>query len=659
MRARIVLPVFAGVLAGALTVAGGASAEPTSGVDSALFRSSYDAGGVFSLEGARLMPKRDVSFKLLVSYSRSPLVLAVPGIGATPGDTTEDRVLRYVVTMDMAFGMTLSDRVAIGINAAAYRTATGRGYGTRGRFQQMRGVIAKPSTGVIALRPISNLDPSANPDNSSTYLGDGIAGPLDARFGLKLALVERPQLAITAIGTVALPFGDDEMLLGDHNLVFEPALAVDWRVDRIRATRLVGNVAARLRERTVLQSYDSVAMGASPADAQAILDVGSELVVGLGGVYELTPRVVAALEAQAFIPLPGGASWGDCRLYSFASCDTLGASDYFAGAKRGDFTTQATLGMMWRVSTDVTASVMAGTGQLGARGDDVRITTGIVWAPQPSGGSAGGRNDRDSDGVPDSVDGCAEESEDKDGFQDEDGCPDRDNDGDGSADGEDQCASEPEDKDGFQDEDGCPERDNDADGTTDVSDRCPNEGEDQDGFEDDDGCPDDDNDGDGFADKSDRCPNEPETINGFEDDDGCPDVRGTSGPEERADRIDLKGATVAFGRGAALTAPTRQLLGQVATLIKNRRLAIRIEVHVALGTRSNNPAQIAAQKRRDRTVSQQRARAIAEYLAGQGVAPQLVQAVGLGSDRPLGPANPTDPVNERVDFIKAQQGGTP
>jgi hypothetical protein len=36
-----------------------------------------------------------------------------------------------------------------------------------------------------------------------------------------------------------------------------------------------------------------------------------------------------------------------------------------------------------------------------------------------------------------------------------------------------------------------------------------------------------------------------------------------------------------------------------------------------------------------------------------------VQAVGLGADRPLGTANPTDPVNERVDFIKAQQGGAP
>ncbi len=33
-----------------------------------------------------------------------------------------------------------------------------------------------------------------------------------------------------------------------------------------------------------------------------------------------------------------------------------------------------------------------------------------------------------------------------------------------------------------------------------------------------------------------------------------------------------------------------------------------------------------------------------------------VQAVGIGSDRPLGSAAATDPINERVDLIKAQQG---
>ncbi|HET9622231.1 MAG TPA: OmpA family protein [Kofleriaceae bacterium] len=637
--------------------AGRAAADPSSGIDGALFRNSYDANGIFALEGARLMPRRDISFKFDVSYGHAPLTLAVPGIGRAAGDTADDRILKYLVTLDMTFGMTVADRVAIGIDVAGYRTATDAGFGVRGRYG-IGGQILRPSTGLIALRPLSNIDQSANPNDPNAFLGDGLAGPLDARFGLKVALIQRPLFAVTAIGSVFLPFGDDQVLLGDANLVFEPKLAVDWRKDRIHATRLVGNVAARLRERTVLEGYDTQAAGATPADAKAFLDVGSELVIGLGGVYELSPQWTAALEAQAFLPLPAAASWGDCFTYAGARCASLKSTDYFAGAKYGDPTALVTGGLTARLTSDVTAHVIVGTSAFGARGEDVRVTTGIVWAPQPGGGGGGiGRGDRDGDGIPDSVDACPDEAEDKDGFQDDDGCPDLDNDGDGIADDVDQCPNEPEDKDGFHDDDGCPDLDNDGDGVPDAVDKCPNDPEDKDGFEDEDGCPDDDNDGDGIADKLDKCPNDPETVNGFEDEDGCPDVRGTTGPEERPDRIDLKGAPVTFARGA-LSPPTRQLMNQVAALIKAHRLAVRVEVHVALGTRSGNAGQVAAQKKKDKQTAQQRARLITDYLISQGVAPQQLQAVGIGSDRPIA-ANPSDPANDRVDFIKAQQGGVP
>ena len=48
-------------------------------------------------------------------------------------------------------------------------------------------------------------------------------------------------------------------------------------------------------------------------------------------------------------------------------------------------------------------------------------------------------------------------------------------DGDGVLDDVDQCPRVPEDKDGFQDEDGCPDPDNDKDGVPDVTDKCPDE----------------------------------------------------------------------------------------------------------------------------------------------------------------------------------------
>ena len=126
-----------------------------------------------------------------------------------------------------------------------------------------------------------------------------------------------------------------------------------------------------------------------------------------------------------------------------------------------------------------------------------------------------GPKDSDGDGIPDDQDKCPNAPEDKDGFQDADGCPDPDNDGDGIPDVSDKCPMEPEDKDGFQDADGCPDPDNDGDGIADTADKCPNEPEDKDGFQDEDGCPDPDNDGDGIPDVSDKCPNQPETKNGY------------------------------------------------------------------------------------------------------------------------------------------------
>ncbi len=134
------------------------------------------------------------------------------------------------------------------------------------------------------------------------------------------------------------------------------------------------------------------------------------------------------------------------------------------------------------------------------------------------------RRDEDRDGIFEDVDRCIDEPEDRDGFEDTDGCPDPDNDRDGIADVSDRCPNEPEDRDGLADEDGCPDADADADGVADSADRCPREAEDRDGFEDDDGCPDTDDDADGIPDAHDRCRTDVESPNGHEDDDGCPDT---------------------------------------------------------------------------------------------------------------------------------------
>ncbi len=65
--------------------------------------------------------------------------------------------------------------------------------------------------------------------------------------------------------------------------------------------------------------------------------------------------------------------------------------------------------------------------------------------------------DADDDGIEDDLDKCPQRAEDKDGFEDSDGCPELDNDNDGVIDGLDQCQGKPETKNGFQDDDGCPD----------------------------------------------------------------------------------------------------------------------------------------------------------------------------------------------------------
>jgi OmpA-OmpF porin, OOP family len=82
--------------------------------------------------------------------------------------------------------------------------------------------------------------------------------------------------------------------------------------------------------------------------------------------------------------------------------------------------------------------------------------------------------DNDHDGVLDLNDRCPNEP----GPGVNGGCPfvaNSDRDADGVADQNDKCPDDPEDRDGFQDSDGCPDPDNDGDGILDVNDKCPME----------------------------------------------------------------------------------------------------------------------------------------------------------------------------------------
>ena len=85
--------------------------------------------------------------------------------------------------------------------------------------------------------------------------------------------------------------------------------------------------------------------------------------------------------------------------------------------------------------------------------------------------------DNDRDGIPDTQDRCPNEHAGSMPDPLQRGCPraaGSDRDGDGVPDDRDKCPDDPEDRDGFQDADGCPDPDNDRDGIPDKDDACPN-----------------------------------------------------------------------------------------------------------------------------------------------------------------------------------------
>jgi outer membrane protein OmpA-like peptidoglycan-associated protein len=279
------------------------------------------------------------------------------------------------------------------------------------------------------------------------------------------------------------------------------------------------------------------------------------------------------------------------------------------------------------------------------------------------------KGDLDKDGVPNKSDKCPMEPEDKDGFQDEDGCPETDNDKDGIADANDKCPLLAEDMDGFEDQDGCPDLDNDKDGVVDAKDKCPNDAqgadgkdgcpnldkdgdgidntadkcpadaEDKDGFQDDDGCPEPDNDKDGIADASDKCPNAPETMNGFQDEDGCPDVA-----IKKGGKLVLKG--VYFKTGSAELLP--ESFGTLDTLAE--QLANMPEVRLEVQGHTDNVGSAAKNKK----LSAARAESVVQYLVSKGIAKERLRPFGYGSEKPMGDNKTAEgrAVNRRVELLR-------
>ncbi len=382
---------------------------------------------------------------------------------------------------------------------------------TEAQFSGAYGVTDKIQIG--AMLPVifslqgSGLDPTTGMADAN---GLQVTGLGDLLVEGKMRLWRDQGFAVAGLAGVTIPtsFGSDgSQFIGDNLPTFRAGVAGQYTKGAFSAG---ANLGFLLRKPRTIYSDT----------------IGQQLTWGVAAAYRITDRFSVV-----------GEGFGRAGLFTFDR-----------------YTSPVELDAGLRVIVATSFAVVLGGGG--------GVIKGAIGSPElqffASVGYAPDLRDSDGDGIPNSRDNCPLVPEDKDGFQDEDGCPDDDNDGDGIPDKDDKCPNQAEDHDGFQDDDGCPDPDNDKDGILDLDDKCPNdpedgkppypkdgcpadkrdsdgdgipdlydqcplEAEDYDGFEDGDGCPDLDNDGDGIPDDKDKCPLCPEDKDGFQDEDGCPD----------------------------------------------------------------------------------------------------------------------------------------
>ncbi|HTJ82899.1 MAG TPA: OmpA family protein [Polyangiaceae bacterium] len=479
---------------------------------------------------------------------------------------------------------------------------------------------------------------------------DGLSG-----FGISDPLLEgkirffgdsKSPVALGGAVDVAFPLGQ---VVGEDKYIGDSPIAVGWRGI---ADFQIGDFFATANLRGIYRGENSLG-------STTVGPLEFRYAAGLG--YQITP--IFAVEAEGF---------GTTQFAATKGTNTLEADGAVVIAP---------------LSTGLAFTVGGGAGIIEGVGTPTfRVLGGVTFSMEAG--------DQDGDGIDDNSDKCPTVKEDKDEFEDEDGCPEDDNDKDSVPDAKDKCPLKAETINGFQDDDGCPDTtqdtdqdgipderdkcpkdagkmltpefygcpDTDNDGVPDPADKCPTEAEDTDGFQDTDGCPDPDNDNDGVPDAADECGDQPETKNGFKDEDGCPD----SAPDKDGDGIpDALDKCPAIPENLNGIEDEDGCPDKGPTLVEVKADEIKILQRVEFETSSDKikgaPSfavldavvgalkvhpeitKVEVQGHTDNTgdatqnkdLSQKRADAVVKYLTEKGIAATRLSGKGYGQDKPI------------------------
>ncbi len=593
IRACVVAAVLGGL--GAVGLSALAVAEPAGNIDLNAFRPAMDSRGYLTVNASQVLGDKEISFGLgALDWGHS--LLKLDGMGNT-------------YSIDDMIGATLIG--AFGIHAGPAELEFG------------------------ASVPFLIMSGDRGPDvgqNEFKLDGQGI-GNIGVHFKTRFLKTSRgPHIGLGVIASLYLPTANPtDRFLGEASrsngttsgkLVPQVMGILDKEFGRTGRLRMSLNAGIRIRSSETFVNNDPGNDNAPITNGT--VTAGSEIPFGFGIAYALSRQKFDLVgEVIGSIPLGDHTNYqplealGGVKLYlarnSFLS---LGVGRGLVPDKGANPGFRAMIGIVFEPN-------------IGDRDGD-GIKDDVDKCPDEPEDFDGFEDedgcpdpDNDHDGVPDVDDRCPDIP----GPKENDGCPitaNNDRDGDGIPDNVDKCPDQPEDKDGFQDEDGCPDPDNDGDGIPDNVDLCPNDPEDKDGFEDADGCPDPDNDHDRIPDKDDKCPNEPETYNGYQDEDGCPDRGRVVVTETSIEILDV----IYFEYDKAVILPKSfPILDAVAATLQGNPSIQLVEIQGHTDERGDDAYNL--------DLSDRRAKAVMKYLVDKGVDAKRLTAQGYGETQPL------------------------
>ena len=473
-----------------------ASGQTLPSVDTSTWRPSIDPRAGLVLEPSTTPGPWQWNVAAWLSYAQAPVVLRDPS-----SSSVVLQPLSHVLGVDLTAGVGLGSRAAIGIDVPVFLWQDG----TSGLPAAISSSGSVPTSGIGDIAILGKGTLVSN-DHQGIPLGFGLA----------------------AVGGVTVPTGDASSFHGDGTVKVSLGLLGEYALG-VGALRASLGYTLRTAQQTWAPSVSGVAGG---------LTFGDSIPWSFG----------ASLRPKALSPSLDG---DDRQSWEIALHGSLPATPVgpFAGTGASALS-PAMLAFDDRVQLGhyhdafVLAGIDLGLDQaVGV--PSFRGVLSVGWAPSA--------HDRDADGVPDDRDECPDLAEDRDGIQDEDGCPEDDADGDGILDAQDACPLVPGVWWNDPKKNGCPAPDTDGDGVPDPVDACPAVK----GVHSDDpkknGCPAEtqDRDKDGIPDDADRCPDQPEDKDGTEDFDGCPD------PDDDGDGIPDKEDACPKEKGEPSTDPTR------------------------------------------------------------------------------------------------------